>query len=324
MNNSYILVFAQLIDKLAKVTHNNVKMMKIDLNLFTIFDTIYRAGSITQAAKILNLSQPAVSHSLAKLRVHFDDVLFIRQGNQMCPTLVAKNVIDDVREALQQLQLSLLQAKQFEPFSSKKQINIALHSSLEASYLPFLMTRLSKESPKTKLTSSRVSRNDIENKLASGDIDLAVDVLLPLSESIYHTQIEQDKLVVVANKHHVGLESKLELAYYLAQNHVLVSSRAQGPGIEDFELGRLGLQRRVGLRCQHLFSACQVVANSQMLLTLPASAATMFTQVLNLTVYTLPVELPVIDVHLYWHTNVDKDPANKWLRNKILMAASSR
>lgn len=299
-----------------------VLVMKIDLNLFVVFDAIYTEGNLTKAANVLNLSQPAVSHSLSRLRTHFDDQLFIRQGNKMSPTAVAKNVICDVREALHQLQVSLVQSRQFDPSTSKKQCAISLHGSLEASYLPYLIARLTKEAPQIKLTSTRVRRNELENKLASGEIDLAIDILLPVNENTLHTQIEDDELVVVAAKNHPTITTHLALEAYLAQRHILVSSRSSGQGIEDFELGRLGLQRRIGLRCQHYYSACRVVESSQMLLTLPKTAAKMFSKTLAVELYDLPVELPGIDVHLYWHVNVDKDPANKWLRNKILMAAS--
>ena len=58
---------------------------RLDLNLLHVFDTIYREGSLTRAARALHLTQPAVSHSLSRLRDHFDDPLFTRQGNQMVP-----------------------------------------------------------------------------------------------------------------------------------------------------------------------------------------------------------------------------------------------
>lgn len=306
--------------------------MRIDLNLFIVFDAIYTEGNLTRAASVLNLTQPAVSHSLARLRDHFDDPLFVRQNNKMLPTAVAKNVISDVREALHQLQVALQQSRQFDPSSAQKQYVVSLHDSLEASYLPYLSDYINNEAPLVNLTSTRVRRSELENKLASGDIDFAIDILLPVSDNICHTQLENDQLVVVAASNHPDListpalnieaPSLLDLSCYLKQKHVLVSSRASGTGMEDFELGRLGLQRRVGLRCQHFFSACRVVENSDMLLTMPATAAKMFSQVLNITTYPLPVELPGIDVHLYWHINVDKDPANRWLRNKILMASS--
>ncbi|MFT5162926.1 MAG: DNA-binding transcriptional LysR family regulator [Alteromonadaceae bacterium] len=299
--------------------------MKVDLNLFVVFEAIYCEGNITKAASSLNLSQPAVSHSLSKLRAHFDDPLFIRQGNQMRPTAVANNVVADVREALHQLQVCLAQSRQFEPRTSRKNFIISLHGGLEASYLPSLMQRLTKEAPLVKLQSSRrVRRSELENKLASGDIDLAIDTLIPVSDNILHTQIEQNKLVVVARKNHPDIQSTLDLDTYLKLEHVLVSSRSSGPSIEDFELARLGLQRNTGLRCQQAFSACRVITTNNMLLTLAETTAKLYAELLDLVIYPLPVDLPAIDVHLYWHINVDVDPANKWLRNKVILTASGK
>ncbi|MGB2742771.1 MAG: LysR family transcriptional regulator [Cognaticolwellia sp.] len=298
--------------------------MKVDLNLFVVFEAIYCEGNITKAASSLNLSQPAVSHSLSKLRHNFDDALFIRQGNEMRPTPVANNVIADVREALQQLKVCLAQSRQFEPLVSRNNFNISLHGGLEASYLPPLMKRIKKEAPLIHLQSSRrVNRNELETKLASGDIDLAIDALVPVSDNILHTQLDHNKLMVLARKNHPAIKSTLDLDTYLAQDHVLVSSRTVGLSVEDFELGRLGLQRKIGLRCQHAFSACQVIADNDMLLTLTETTAKMYSQVLDLVAFPLPVSLHDIDVHLYWHTNVDFDPANKWLRNQIIQTTSS-
>jgi len=296
--------------------------MNIDLNLFVVFEAIYCEGNITKAAAALNLSQPAVSHSLSKLRSHFDDALFVRQGNEMRPTPVANNVIADVREALHQLQVCLVQSRQFEPKTSRKKFKVSLHGSLEAIFLPNLMQRLKKDAPQIHLNSNRrVRRSELEIKLASGEFDLAIDALFPVSENISHTQIEHDELVVVARNDHPQVNEQLSLETYLALEHVLVSSRSSGPGLEDFELERLGFHRNVTLRCQHNFAACRVVASSDMLLTLPKTAAHIFEKMLDISIYTLPVDLPPIDIHLYWHVNVDMEPANKWLRNQIIAAA---
>lgn len=307
-----------------KPNNNNIeKLMKIDLNLFVVFEAIYCEGNITKAASALNLSQPAVSHSLSKLRDYFDDPLFVRQGNEMRPTAVANNVIADVREALQQLHVCLAQSKQFEPQTSRKSFTISLHGALEASYLPNLMMRIKKDAPLVHIQSSRrVNRNELENKLASGDIDLAIDTLLPVSSNILHTQIEKNKLVVVARKNHPDIKSAVDLDLYLSQDHVLVSSRSVGTSVEDFELARLGLHRKIGLRCQHTFSACNIITGNDMLLTTTETTAKMYTKLLDLVIYPLPVDLPEIDVHLYWHNNLDLEPANKWLRNKIIETTS--
>ena len=298
--------------------------MKIDLNLFVVFDAIYCEGNITKAASVLNLSQPAVSHSLGKLRSYFDDPLFVRQGNEMRPTPVAQNVIADVREALHQLRVCLVQSRQFEPMTSRKHFTLSLLGSLEATYLPLLMQSLTSQAPNINLKSSRrVRRSELENKLASGDIDLAIDTLVPVSNNILHTQLEQDQLVVVARKNHPAIAKGLDLKTYLSLEHILVSSRSSGPGLEDFELSRLGLHRKIAIRCQHGLAACRVIISSDKILTLPKTAAKMYSEMLDISIFEMPVDLPSFDVHLYWHANVDKDPANKWLRNKMIMALSN-
>lgn len=294
--------------------------MRVDLNLFTVFDTIYSEGNLTKAAAVLNLTQPAVSHALAKLRENFDDPLFVRKGKKMQPTAVAQSAIVDVRDALNRLQVILQKSKQFDPSSAIKQYSLSIHDSLEASFLPILMNQLDIESPLSSLMCKRIRRNELEHKLSSGEVDLAIDILLSVNQSICHTQLRKDKLVVMASRTHETIRNGLDLPSYLSQKHVLVSSRSSGQGLEDFELGRIGLQRMVGLRCQHFFSASKVIEDSQMLLTLPETVAKIFSQQLAVNVFPLPVELPSIDVHLYWHKNADSDPANEWLRSKILDA----
>ena len=81
----------------------------------------------------------------------------------------------------------------------------------------------------------------------------------------------------------------MTLESYLSLNHILVSSRTSGPGLEDFELGRLGLQRKISLRCQHLLSACRVVVNSDLILTLPKNAARLYQKVFAIDIFELPV-----------------------------------
>ena len=297
--------------------------MKADLNLFTVFEAIYCEGNITKAAAVLNLSQPAVSHALNKLRHQFDDQLFVRQGNEMKPTSVAKNVAADVREALHQLQVCLQQAKQFEPASARKEFTLAIHGSFEALYIPSLIDSISIEAPHINLKSkARVKRSELENKLASGDVDLAVDALIPVGDNVKHVQLAQNELVVLARPNHPAIDGRLDLDSYLELEHIVTSTRSTGPGIEDYHLGRLSIQRKIAFRCQHTLAACKVVANSDKLLTLPSNAAQMYSEMLPLSIHPMPVELPSVDVHIYWHTNVDKDPANKWLRNKMIMAAS--
>ena len=240
----------------------------------------------------------------------------------MRPTSVANNVIAEVRESLHQLQTCLVQSRQFDPMSSRKHFTLSLHSALEASYLPNVIKNVTSCAPSLVISSKRrVRRSELETKLASGDIDLAIDTLVPVNDNIKHTPIQQNKLVVLARKTHPNIKKALTLETYLQQQHVMVSSRSTGQSLEDFELGRLNLHRDIALRCQHIFSACLVVKDTDMLLTLTESNGRIYSDLLGLQMFDMPAELPPIDVHLYWHANLDLDPANRWLRERLINAA---
>jgi DNA-binding transcriptional LysR family regulator len=293
---------------------------RIDLNLFTVFEAIYTEGSVTRASQKLNLTQPAISHALGRLRTMFNDPLFIRQGHTMVSTPLARSMIEPVRRSLRGLEVTLNGLDRFDPATTPKQFRLALRDVLEATILPPLIQRVSSSAPLVDLAASQVDRRDLESELAAGTLDGAIDVLLPLSSDILHTRIDQDSTVVVARKGHPAIDGTLDLSTYLKQDHILASSRRKGLGLEDFELSRFGVERRIRLRCQHYFAACRVVSQTDLILTMPGRYARIANQQFDNQILPFPLEVPAFDVFLYWHANVDNDPANRWLREQIMQS----
>lgn len=289
---------------------------RLDLNLLHVFDTIYREGSLTRAAKALHLTQPAVSHSLSRLREHFDDPLFTRQGNQMIPTPLARRFLESMRPGLTQIQGAVNQFHAFDPATQRKTYSLALRDILETTFLPQLMQRLDPY-PELEIVSQRIPRRDMETQLAAGKLDFAVDVLLPVSNQTAHELLRRDRLVVLARAGHPLAEGELTMDRYIAARHVLVSSRTEGPGIEDFELSRLGVQRQIRLRCQHYYAACRVVERTDLLLTMPETYARIIVERADIHILTPPADLPDLDVHLYWHKAYEKEPALIWFREQL-------
>ena len=289
---------------------------RLDLNLLHVFDTIYREGSLTRAARALHLTQPAVSHSLSRLREHFDDPLFSRQGNQMVPTPLARRFLESMRPGLTQIQSAVNQFHAFDPANQRKTYSLALRDILESTFLPKLMGRL-ESYPELEIISQRVPRRDMETQLAAGKLDFAVDVLLPVSNQTGHELLRHDRLVVLARKGHPLTSEGLTMDKYLQAKHVLVSSRSEGPGIEDFELSRFGVQRNIRLRCQHYYAACRVAEGTDLLLTMPENYARIIAEQADIDILITPVDLPGIDVHLYWHKAYEREPALIWFREQL-------
>lgn len=298
-------------------------LAKIDLNLFTVFEAIYTEGSVTRASQKLFLTQPAISHALARLRLMFDDPLFVRQGHAMVSTPLARNIIEPVRLALRALEVTLLDSGKFDAALASNQFNLAVRDVLEASVLPPLMQSITRQAPQIQLAAIQVERRELVSELAAGTLDLAIDMLLPLSNEIRRQKILQESSVVLARQGHPSiLDGHLNIEAYLQAEHVLVSSRRKGMGMEDFELSRLGLQRRIRLRCQHYFAACRVVSQTDLLLSMPEGYARIVNQQFGNQILPLPLAMPSWDVYLYWHENLDNDPANQWLRQQVLQAFS--
>lgn len=289
---------------------------RLDLNLLHVFDTIYREGSLTRAARVLHLTQPAVSHSLARLRDHFDDPLFTRQGNQMVPTPLARRFLESMRPGLTQVQSAITQFHAFDPVNQRKTYTLGLRDILESTFLPPLMNRLAAYS-ELEIASQRIVRREMESLLAAGKLDFAVDVLLPVSSQTAHELLRQDRLVVLARKDHPLAAQTITMDDYLSAKHVLVSSRTEGPGIEDFELSRLGVQRTIRLRCQHYYAACRVVEKTDLLLTMPETYARIIADRQHVTIMAPPADFPSIDVHLYWHKAYQAEPALIWFREQL-------
>lgn len=295
---------------------------RLDLNLFVVLDAIYTEGNITRAAKSLNLTQPALSHALGRLRAVFNDPLFARQGNMMMPTPLTRSLIGPVRQSLKTLATSVQQANSFDPAATTRRFNIGLRDALEAKFLPELIQRVKAAAPWVDLASVRTYRRELESELAGGSLDLAVDVLLQLPKEIHRAHLMRDTLVVVVRDGHPVVGERLDLQAYLSQHHILVSSRRKGQVLEDMALARLDLHRHVALRCQQYFAACRVVSETNLLLTMPEHYARMANLKLPNRILPLPLDVPPLDIYLYWHENVDADPANIWLRNLLIQMLS--
>lgn len=291
---------------------------RVDLNLLVVLDAIYTEGGITKAAEKLHLTQPAISHALSRLRDLFDDPLFERQGYKMVPTPLAKRLIDPLRESLRQLGAILNDTQSFEPSTARKRFVIGLRDFMEATVMPPLMRRVAVEAPEVEVSTVRANRRSLESELAAGALDLAIDVLLPLTPAVKFARINADRMAVVVRHDHPVVQGGIDLDTYLSQRHVMVTSRRQGPGFEDIELRRLGLARRVVLRCQFYFAACRTVSQTDLLLTMPESYAHMLSQPFGNQVLPFPTAVAPMDAYLYWHASTDNDAANRWLRDLML------
>lgn len=294
-----------------------MNLNRIDLNLFAVFDAIYTAGSLTKAADVLCITQPAVSNSLARLREMLNDPLFVRTGHSMTPTPVAQNIIVPARQALSLLRRSVQESQTFDPLTAEKAFNFASRDLLEVVILPRLMAKLQNQAPNIRLTNYEIARSQVVSAMASGTLDFFADASAFTDPHLRKEKIAQDRLVVMARKNHPALKQGLDLATFLRLGHINVSHRKSGAGPIDIALDKLGKRRKVVMRGQHFLTVPSAIAKTDLVACLPYHLAKHY----DLAIYELPFDLPPVEYFLYWHVSADHDNAHRWMRDLIMEVA---
>ncbi|MBD9415736.1 LysR family transcriptional regulator [Pseudomonas sp. PDM16] len=291
---------------------------RIDLNLFRVFEVIYRERNLTRAAVALHLSQSAVSHALRRLREQMDDPLFVREGRGVVPTPLAKQLAPGIHEALGGLLRSVSRGQHFDPGNDRRTFCLNMPEQMEPVVLPAIIAHLSRVAPQLELRSSSLHWADLKRELLAGRIDLAIEIARPTDNELRQHLLLRDPLCVVAGP---GFSGELSLQRYLAADHVAVTSRRRGICVEDLALGEVGLVRNVRQRCQHYLSAALLVAQSEQLLTMPRRYAGLINGGLPNRLLDLPVSLPPVSLNLYWAAQSEGEAGNRWLRGQLLQLA---
>lgn len=296
-----------------------IRLARIDLNLFRVFATIYQEKNLTRAGEQLFLSQSAISHALARLRTHFDDPLFIRERQGVYATPLAKRIWPYVEQALKLLQQAIESSYAFDPNKDFKQLTIAMNDEIEPVLLAPIVKHFQQYNSQLCLHSVRIDRKTLAHDLATGHFDFAIDVSYPTDANTAHEPLLNDAFVVVCNQNRIKADTTLSIEDYLQAEHIAVSARPTGLAIEDYALSRHGIERRIRLRCQQYESACKLVINSQLLLTIPQSIANDLQQHYPMLILPLPIELEKIALHLYWDKTKSLEQQHAWCKAQLFL-----
>src|SRR3954469_25403706 len=171
-----------------------MQLNQIDLNLLVVLDAICTEGGITAAAKKLHLTQPALSHALGRLRDVFADPLFVRHGQKLAPTPLARSLVDPLHRSLHGLETTLNQLKRFEPTTSTRHFTLGLRDILEAIVLPPVLARATRSAPHVEGGGAPGDRRHLEPDPPWGALDLPADILAPVTDAARRRRYSADRL----------------------------------------------------------------------------------------------------------------------------------
>lgn len=293
----------------------------LDLNLLRVFDAVARERHVTRAAQRLNLSQPAVSNALARLRSALNDELFLRRPGGVEPTELALALAGPVAEVLDRLRDTLAVHAPFDPATSDRVFTLALSEYAEAVLAPPLLERMGREAPGCLVAIRHADRTNWQELLERGEAELAVGVL-PEPPAIYtRIRLLPEGFMTLMRKGHPLAKGVMTEDRLITFPHLLHSPNGSRDGALDVALATRGKKRRLGAVVAHLSAVPEILARTDMVMTLSGRLAHLLAEAHGLVVRESPVEIRHTRLSMIFHRRLESDDGHAWLRRLILTVA---
>lgn len=290
-----------------------------DLNLLAAFDALMQERNVTRAAARMNVSQPAMSAALGRLRTLFGDRLFQRSAAGLLPTPRASELAEPISRTLRQIGALLAPVQAFDPGSAALRFGVGVSDYPAFVLLPALLGVLTREAPGIDVDVHAFSaRDEAVALLDAGKIDLAIGVAPTRQESrIMSRQILSDEFVTLVRRDANPARRMLDLDAYLKMRHILVSPEGSRYGVVDQILADHGLRRSVQVTLPQMFAVPALLRETDLAATLLRRVALQAAQAGDLMMFPPPVPLPSISFHMIWHRRHDDNASQRWLRDRV-------
>ncbi|MEM9510295.1 MAG: LysR family transcriptional regulator [Cyanobacteria bacterium P01_E01_bin.35] len=294
-----------------------MNLSSVDLNLLVAFDILIREQNLSYAAEKLELTQPAMSKRLARLRSLFGDELLTRTSKGMKPTARALELVEPIRIALKQIQVTIDGCSEFKPELSLRTFRVATTDLVVITLIPKLMQLIKKRSPNTRLIIQNINRRHLVKALETGETDLAITALPDAPPHIQRQNLFTERYVCLVSKKHPTIQTKLTLEDYLESSHILVTYTVDLHGKVDRVLEAKGLKRKVVLSLPYHLAVSFIVKETNLITTI-AERIALASESKALRIFPLPLDNIEYQEQILWHCRDDSDPAHLWLRELII------
>lgn len=290
-------------------------LRSLDLNLLVVLDALLRERSVSRAARELAMTQPAVSHALARLRALFDDELLQRHGNTMRATPRAEVLLGPLQEILQGVRS--LTSSSAPPLSEiERTVRVSLVDFAISGLLPGLLSRARRDAPRLTIACVAWSTSDKHAEgLERGACDLVLGSFGSLAPDIVRRLLGEVPFVGVARANHpMFTRKKLTPHDY---DFIVVSATGQTTTPLDAVLPE---KRRVVASLPGFASVPPVVAASDLVAYVPSPVVDAWNGVPKLRKFAAPAQLTPHPVELAWHRRFETDVAHRFVREYLIDA----
>ena len=309
-----------------------MNIAQVDLNLLVFLDILLQERNVTRAAYRLDITQPAMSNGLKRLRDLFDDPLLIRTSEGMMPTERAQELQPLIRNVLASVEKAVQPIAEFDAFNSDRVFRIMASDYTESTLAPPLLSRLSEVAPLIRLdimTPSDVSYQDVEQ----GKVDMVINRFEEIPQSFHQTTVWHDSFSCLFHRDNPAAKH-FTLDSYLQGRHVWVSKTGMGAGVGvnpsntqklgrvDEALIKLGKKRHITVFTRHYLSAVFLAEQKDLIVTIPSKAARSQQNNPNLIIMPAPFHIEPLELKMAWSPLLQHNPGHRWMRKLIKEIAS--
>ena len=289
----------------------------VDLNLLKAFEALLRERSVTRAAVTIGVSQPAMSHSLTRLRHLFGDELFVRLPHGMEPTPKAQEIGMLVEVALDRIRRALDLQHGFDPATTRRSFTATIAEYAEVALIDQLTRRMALAAPEADLRLMPLDLTATPEQLDTGGITLAIGHFRDHAPRFARRMIYRERLCALVHRRHPVLMQPMTAEHYVAWPHVVMSPSGKAIRAIDPHLSARGLKRRVAATVGTYLALVPILRASEMIATVPSITAATLAE---LSGDLIRIELPFtqfVDVSMIWHVKTEADPAERWFRDLV-------
>ena len=288
---------------------------RLDLNLLVTLEALLVEQNVTRAAARLHLSQPAVSAQLSRLRDVFDDPLLLPAQRGMTPTAKAVELLDPLRQALDQVRATVGQ-RAFNPATASLTVAIACTDYLHAAVVMPLVAALRTRAPGVRLALRHLDPAELESQMMRGDVDLALMTPHAAPPTLRTRHLFDESYVLIGRRRHPQLRAGITVAQFVQLQHIVVSLDGGGfvTPVDD-TLAALGLRRNVVLSAASFLVVPEMVAQSDFVALVPRRLIQGHAD--RLQVVDCPFPVQGFAVGMVWHERSHAHSGQRWLRETV-------
>ncbi|MGV3652343.1 MAG: LysR family transcriptional regulator [Devosia sp.] len=296
---------------------------RFDVGTLMLVRTILSEGSITAAARISGVSQPAASNALARCRRAFGDALLVRGPSGMALTARGRILLEQLNDVAPRIE-AMTRPPEFVPRTSTAMMALGASDHASLLLIPRLTERITRLAPEVRLAVSLVQAGGSDpERLERAGVDLRLGWLQSLPQSWYTRKLLDDEIGIIVRADAAVTPASIDRAFFLSTRHVaLATDRPYYQTLADQALARQGIERKVGVWITNFSAIPLIVAQSDMIAFFPVSIARMYQRFANIKVLPSPVEVGSYNVSMAWHPRIHDDPGYRWLRTQLIAASA--